>query len=311
LNLREKKTFMTSQLWLGDCRDRLKKIPDSSIQLVLTDPPYFLDGLDARWRKGGRAAPRATGVVGGLPVGMKFDRKQAVAFQEFMEPIASQLFRVLVPGGYFLCFSQPRLYHRLAVAAENTGFEIRDLLAWHYKKRAQFKAFSMTHFVRKMDLSEKKKEEILADLRGRKTPQLRPQFETIMLAMKPREGSFIENWLRYRVGLIDSTKTLDGSSPTTLMYVEKPTKEAYNTHLTVKPVRLLAHLIELFTCPGQIVLDPFLGSGTTAVAAQLTGRKCIGIEICQEWLGVARRRLHEVGGVCRSLGLREKATHRE
>jgi len=278
----------------GDCREKLKEMDDCSIDMVLTDPPYYLDGLDTNWRKGQAHSTRGTGAVGGLPIGMKFDPKQGRALQEFLEPVTKHLYRVLVPGGFFISFSQPRLFHRIAAAAENAGFEIRDMFIWHYTKRAQFKAFSMAHFVEKMDIPKKEKNTILRELQGRKTPQLRPQFEALMLAEKPREGTFIDNWLKYKTGLIDAAKSLNGKSPTTLMAVEKPIKEVFNTHLTVKPVRLLIHLIELFTVKGQVVLDPFLGSGATALAAIQTERSCIGIEINPEYIEIAEKRIKEI-----------------
>lgn len=278
----------------GDCREKLKELDDCSVHMVLTDPPYYLDGLDTDWRKGQAGSTRATGSVGGLPVGMRFDPKQGKALQKFLEPVNKELMRVLVPGGFYVSFSQPRLFHRLAIAAEDAGFAIRDMFAWHYTKRAQFKAFSMTHFIERMDIPKKERNAILRELQGRKTPQLRPQFEALMLAEKPREGTFVDNWLKYKAGLIDATKRLNGYSPTTVMTVEKPIKEVYNTHLTVKPVRLLSHLIELFTSAGQIVLDPFLGSGTTALAAIQTHRSCIGIEINPEYIKIAERRIKEV-----------------
>jgi len=278
----------------GDCREKLKELADSSIHLILTDPPYYLDGLDTNWKKGQADSTRGTGSVGGLPIGMKFDPKQGKALQEFLEPIDTELMRVLVPGGFYISFSQPRLSHRVATAAENAGFEIRDMLAWHYTKKAQFKAFSMTHFINKMDIPKKERNAILRELQGRKTPQLRPQFELLMLAEKPREGTFVDNWLKYKAGLIDATKSLNGAAPTTLMTVEKPIRETYNSHLTVKPVRLLMHLIELFTIKGQIVLDPFLGSGATALATIQTSRSCVGIEINPEYIEISEKRIKEV-----------------
>lgn len=81
--------------------------------------------------------------MGGIPVGMKFDPKQGNAVEEFMEPIANQLMRVLVRGGAFISFSQSCLFHRLAVAAENTGFEIRDMYIGHLTNRSHFKTFSI------------------------------------------------------------------------------------------------------------------------------------------------------------------------
>ncbi len=275
----------------GNCFEKIGEIEKNSVHLVITDPPYFLDGLDSAWRKGGENAKRATGVVGGLPVGMKFDPKQGRALQDFIGRIGELLLGVMLPGAFAVMFSQPRLAHRMAVGMEEAGFEIRDLLVWHFTRRAQFKAFSQEHFVNKMDIPIDEKEALKRDMQGRKTPQLRPQFEAMILAQKPREGTFVENWKKYKTGLIDPKKTLDGNTPNTVMTVEKPHKEQYNGHLTVKPLHLITHLIELLSLPRQTVLDPFLGSGTTALAAWNTGRCCVGIESNPDYIEIAKRRL--------------------
>ena len=282
----------TSQIIHGDCLEKLLELEEESIHLVVTDPPYFLDGLDADWKKGKKGAKRATGVVGGLPVGMKFDPKQGIALQAFMTEVSRLMLRVLKPGAFAVVFSQPRLVHRMAIGLEDAGFEIRDLYAWHFTQRAQFKAFSMTHFVNRMDdKTDAEKEALKAKLQGRKTPQLRPQFEAMILAQKPRIGTFVENWRVHETGLIDASATLDGFSPSTVMSVEKPQRHHFNKHMTVKPVALVEHLIRLFSVADQIVLDPFLGSGTTAVAAKRVGRACIGIEINGESVRIANRRV--------------------
>ena len=135
----------------GDCFEVMPEMDSDSVHLVVTDPPYHLDGLDGTWRKGMDDAPRATGSVGGLPVGMKFDSRQGKALQTFMERAGELMLDVLVPGGFAVVCSQPRLAHRMAVGLEDAGFEIRDLFAWHFTKRAQFKAFSMDHFIDRMD----------------------------------------------------------------------------------------------------------------------------------------------------------------
>lgn len=283
-----------ARIILGDCRTALAQVADQSVHMVLTDPPYFLDGLDGGWRKGGDDTPKATGSVGGLPVGMKFDPKQGIALQGFMEEVAGEWIRTLVPGGFALCFSQPRLAHRVAVGMEDAGFEIRDMIVWRFTQRAQFKAFSQDHFVRRMPVSEARKRALIASMGGRKTPQLRPQYEAVILGQKPREGTFVENWERYGTGLMDASKALHDRTPANVMTCEKPSsdeREAAGGHLTPKPVELLQHLIELFTTPGQTVLDSFLGSGSTAVAALRTGRKCIGIEINPEYAAIARQRI--------------------
>ena len=278
----------------GDALKLLKDIPDESVHFVLTDPPYFIDGMGDDWSNTSlqRKASRA-GVVGSMPVGMKFDPQQGRNFQAFMQPVFDELMRVLKPGGFAVAFSQARLYGRLAVAAEDAGFELRDMLGWVYEGQA--KAFSQDHFVRRMrHLSTVERASILKQLGGRKTPQLKPCIEPMVLAQKPRAGTFVENWLEHQVGLVDTKQSLDGKFPGNLMPCPKPGKAEKgegNEHLTVKPTALLQHLIQLFTVPGQVVLDPFLGSGSTALAAAAAGRDCIGIAIERTYVRIAQERL--------------------
>ena len=265
---------------------------ENSVDFVATDPPYFLDGFDGAWNPQKLARRmRHNGAVRALPGGMKFSRQQSADFQRFCARLSAQVFRVLKPGGFFIAFSQGRLHHRLAVAAEDAGFEIRDMLAWRHEGQA--KAFSQAHFVRRMRISEAAKAEILRCLDGRKTPQLKPQMEPMMLAQKPREGTFVENWMRWKTGLIDAAASLDGGFPGTVMSVPKPKngRDVSGGHLTVKPTALMAHLLRVFTCEGQVVLDPFLGGGTTAVAAAQTGRRCVGFEINSDYCRAAIRRV--------------------
>lgn len=278
----------------GDARVAMEALPDESIHMVLTDPPYFIDGLDTDWKKGGSDAVKGTGSVGGLPVGMKFDPKQGLALQAFMGQVSKEWMRLLMPGGFALVFSQPRLAHRIAVAMEDAGFEIRDQICWRFTNRAQFKAFKQDHFVVRMNIPQAEKRDLIRSMGGRRTPQLRPQFEAVILAQKPKIGTFVENWQRYEVGLMDAASTLDTKVPANVMTCEKPTGDergATNGHLTPKPVKLLEHMIELFTKPGQTVLDCFLGSGSTAVAAVRTRRNCIGIEIKPEYIEIAKQRI--------------------
>ena len=275
----------------GDCTDEIPKIIDNSVHLIVTDPPYFLDGLNSDWRKGTGETPRGTGSVGGLPAGMRFDPRQGLELEKFIRQVGAQMLKVLVPGAFCVVFSAPRLVHRMAVGLEDAGFEIRDMYAWHYTQRAQSKAFSMDHFIDRRNISDSEKVRLKETMRGRKTAQLRPQFQSIILAQKPRLGTLVNNWVEFRTGLFDSTATLDGKAPSTVMTVEKPEKDQENDHLTPKPVLLIEHLIRLFSEAGQVVLDPFLGSGTTAVAALRTGRACIGIEINPGYTLAADRRI--------------------
>ena len=275
----------------ADCLLALEKIESNSVDCIITDPPYFLDGMENNWNleKLQEKKDKAK-VVGGLPVGMKFDPQQGKRLQEFMSIVAKKLLRVLKPGGFFLCFSQDRLYHRMVMAVEEVGFEIRDMLIW--KKAGQAKAFSQDHFVKKMRISEKEKRVILNSLANRKTPQLKSESEPIVLAQKPKEGTFINNWIRWKTGLINIDKSLNGNFPSTIMDVKKPVgKERIINHMTLKPVKLIEYLTLIFSKENQVILDPFMGSGTTGIACLNTDRKFIGIEINDYYFSLAENRL--------------------
>lgn len=281
---------------LDDCLNGLKYIESESIHLCLTDPPYFIDGMCNNWDHSELSHKKSkAGVIGGLPVGMKFDIKQGIKLQQFMENVSSEIFRVLKPGGFYLCFSQARLYHRIAIAIENSGFEIRDMMGWKYDGQA--KAFSQEHFVKKKcNLSEFEKQQIIEKLGNRKTPQLKPQIEPIVLAQKPKIGTFVDNWMMYETGLIDTSVSLDGSFPGNIIVCKKPSKSEkgeYNDHLTVKPLTLLEHLIKIFSKQDQIVLDPFMGSGSTLLATYNCNRICVGFEQLEHNFNLIERRYRE------------------
>ena len=74
----------------------------------------------------------------------------------------------------------------------------------------------------------------------------------------------------------------------------KKEKGKNNTHITVKPIALMEHLIKLFSKENALVVDPFLGSGTTALACKNTNRKCIGTEINEEYYKICINRLKEL-----------------
>ena len=280
-------------LYLDDCRNVLKQLNDNSIDLIITDPPYFIDGMGNDWNKENLSKKvKKAKVIGGLPVGMKFDVEQGKKLQEFMEPICNEFMRILKPGGFCIIFSQARLYHRMAIAAENAGFEIRDMLGWKYEGQA--KAFSLNHFVKKMkNLTEEEQNQIIKEMEGWKTPQLKPQIEPMVMAQKPKEGTFIENWIKYNVGLINITESLDGMFPGNIMEVSKKERDEKIEHLTVKPVKLISHLVKLFSKENQIVLDAFMGSGSHGVASIQNNRKFIGIEIDKDYFEIAKERIEK------------------
>jgi site-specific DNA-methyltransferase (adenine-specific) len=212
---------MKVDLRLGDCLEVLKTILDNSIDSVITDPPYHLT-TNTSSSKGF--------------MGKEWDGGDIA----FRTEVWSECLRVLKPGGHLLAFSHSRTYHRMAVAVEDAGFEIRDQIMWIYAS-----GFPKSHNIGKaiqkqsgdvkvigtkqgagttgnsyVSSNEKniggdkgvyKKEyddiEINNDYEGWGTA-LKPAHEPIVMARKPlTEKSIAENVLKYGTGGIN----IDGS----------------------------------------------------------------------------------------------------
>ncbi len=298
------------EIILGDALVWLERITENTVDLVLTDPPYFLDKLDNRWsHEEVLKAKNSVGTVKYLPVGMKFSPDQAVEFGRWFFFVAQKVFKILKPGGWFLSFSHPRLFHRLVCATEDAGFWVRDIFLWIYTQN-QPKAFSLEHFLDRTSLPPEVKERLREELKTYKVPKVKSNYEPIMVAQKPPEGTLLENFAKYGVGLFNvKIKQGKGMFPSNIIttdsidevmdkyfLIEKPDrreKDAFNDHPSVKPVRLLRVLIELTTKEKALVVDPFMGSGSTAIACKETGRRFIGIEINKHYYEIAIKRLKE------------------
>ena len=126
-------------LYGGDNRDVLKSLPDNSVDSIATDPPYALVSIVKRFgganaapvnnagtKAGNKGDPYARSAGGFM--GKKWDTGEVA----FSEVFWAECLRVLKPGGHVVAFSGTRTYHRMAVAIEDAGFEIRDQLAWAY-----------------------------------------------------------------------------------------------------------------------------------------------------------------------------------
>lgn len=298
---------LLDQIIHGDALQILDELESESVDLVLTDPPYFLDGFDNQWDTKRMAKSYKYYAVESMVPGMRFDREQGLRLYKWFSEVAHKLDRVMKPGGFAFVFASPRLYHRLACAMDDAGLNIRDCFMWLYTQN-QPKAMGLEHFVRRLDISENSKQTILEKLNGWKTPQIKSCFEPIVVAQKPPKGTLLKNFLEYNVGLFDTTVRVGQNMfPSNVLLVDgmdeyldryflipKPTRKekgVTNAHFTVKPLLLCQHLIRLATMPSATVLDPFAGTGTTCLAAQTLGRHYIGIDTNPEYVEIALKRL--------------------
>ena len=119
----------------GDCIEEMQKLIDDgvSVDSVVTDPPYHLTSIVERFGKEG-SAPAQHGTDGAFAraskgfMGKEWDGGD-IAFRKETWELA---YKVLKPGGHLLAFSGSRTYHRMAVAIEDAGFDIRDQIMWLY-----------------------------------------------------------------------------------------------------------------------------------------------------------------------------------
>lgn len=297
-------------LFNNDCMKELQNMEDNSIDCVITDPPYFIDRLDNTWSVENIQKDNTNSHIKHLPKGMKYDKKQVKQLYDFYLELANLLYKKMKPGAYFLSFSSPRLYHAIAMSCDIAGFEIRDMINWTYTQSMP-KGMSVSHIIKKMKISDEKKESLTTEYNNFKTPQIKSCFEPICVAMKPiGKSTFIQNELNFKTGLLDFSNKVgieQDKVPANVITTEnfnevydknflvpKPTKQekgVHNTHITVKPIALMEHLIRIFSKENALVVDPFLGSGTTAIACQKNNRKCVGIELNKQYYEIAKERI--------------------
>jgi len=204
-----------NHIFTGDCRDILRNLPDESIDLVFTDPPYI-----ARYRDRGART-------------VKNDDRA-----DWLEPAFAEVFRVLKPDHFCVTF-----------------------YGWH-KADVFMQAWRAAGF--------------------------RPVGHLVWIKSYASSSSFLERQHEQAYLL---AKGNPAQPRTALPDVLRWYYTGNKLHPTQKPVPSLKPVIEAFTNPGDVVLDPFCGSGSTLLAAKLLGRQYIGIELDDETSHAAKRRM--------------------
>lgn len=122
----------------GDCLEKLKELPNNSVDSVVTDPPYGLGFMGKEWDTFDRDQLGKKGEEGANDLKVKKNFNILPRYGEskdlygFSLEWARECLRVLKPGGHLLSFGGSRTYHRMACAIEDAGFEIRDQIMWVY-----------------------------------------------------------------------------------------------------------------------------------------------------------------------------------
>lgn len=244
----------------------LDSLQDNSIDAIITDPPYGITHLNKEFDTKTLAnTAKSGGIFAGMTMGgMKFDKSQNKATYDFLLPFFQKSIRVLKPGAFCIVFSQGRLVAGVMDALNEAGFEIREQMFW---RKPSAKPNQQTPW---------KKTSKNKDFTDRVVFGPGKVIEPFIVAQKPIEGSYSENYLKWHTGLVNREL-----ATTTVFEEAAPTKEEKHeiTHPTVKPIKLMERIVETFTENDQTVLDIFNGSGSTGIAALNKNRNYIGIEL--------------------------------
>lgn len=264
------------RLFVGDCLDVLREIPNDSVDLVVTSPPY---------------ADQRKNVYGGI---------HPDHYVEWFMPRAEQLYRVLKPTGSFILNIKERVVNgerhtyvlELILEMRRNGWLWTEEYMWHKKNShpGKWPNRFRDNWERLLHFTKSKKfkmyqDAVMIPVGEWAKDRLKNLSETDRRRDNSRVGSGfgknVSNWLgRKRV------------YPSNVLHMAT---ECYNRgHAATFPVALPKWFINLFTLSGDVVLDPFCGSGTTCVAAKQLGRHYIGIEIMPEFVQLAQQRLDEI-----------------
>ena len=278
----------------------VKHLSNSSVHLILSDIPYGI-GIE-EWdvlhnntnsaflgSSPGQVKAGAVFKRRGKPLNgwSEADRRIPLEYQRWCESFASEWLRVLKPGGSAIVFAGRRLSHRCVVAFEDVGFTFKDSLAWLRESAVHRAQRLSVVFERRGDMANAETWE------GWRVGNLRPTFEPILWFVKPYPigATIADNALAHGVGGYNEHAFVKYESiPDNIMRSGFESREA-GRHIAQKPLKLMRALIELTTREGQVVLDPFCGSGSTLVAAKSLGRGYIGFDNDEECVRIARERL--------------------
>jgi site-specific DNA-methyltransferase (adenine-specific) len=242
----------------GDCITNLSLIPDDSVDLIFADPPYWMQTEGELLRTNGA---KFDGVVD------KWDKFNTYKeYDEFSEKWLVECRRILKPNGAIWVIGSFQNIYRLGYIMQNMGFWILNDVIW--SKPNAVPNFGGTRF--------------------------QNSHETLLWCTKNQKAKYTFNY--------KTMKHLNGGKQAKSVWnigiaigsERLKDEEGKKVHSTQKPEKLLYNIILSSTKPGDVVLDPFFGSGTTGAIAKQLGRKYIGLEMDTKYIEYAKKRINAV-----------------
>ncbi len=252
---RKSKSLPVGKVLHGDCLERLRELPSGSIDLVFADPPYYLQ-LDRTLLR-----PNNTVVDG---VDDAWDKFQSFAdYDRFTLAWLSECKRILKPDGAIWVIGSYHNVFRLGVALQDLGFWLQNDVIWR-------KANPMPNF------------------RGKRFTNAH---ETLIWAGRERRSRVTFNYDAMKASNDDLQMRSDWLFPICSGPERLKDDGGRKAHPTQKPEALLHRILLATTNPGDVVLDPFFGTGTTGAVAERLGRRWIGIEREADYVAAALERI--------------------
>lgn len=267
---------ITTDIYLGDSKEQLKLLPNNSVDLIVTSPPY---------------ADQRKNTYGGI----HHDK-----YVDWFLPISEQLLRVLKPTGTFVLNIKEKVVEgersiyviELILEMRKQGWLWTEEFIWHKKNcypgkwpnrfRDAWERLLQFNKNRKFNMYQ---EEVMVPMGEWANSRLKNLSETDKTRDNSKVGSGfgknISNWL-YR----------DKAYPTNVLHLA--TECNNKNHSAAFPEELPEWFIKLFTKENDMVLDPFMGSGTTLIVANRMRRNSIGIDIVPEYCEMVKKQLRPV-----------------
>ncbi len=277
--------YKDTEIILGDCLEELKSFQDNTVDLIVTSPPY----ADKRIKTYGGIKPEK--------------------YVEWFLPRSKEFLRVLKPDGTFILNIKEKVENgerhtfvlELILHLRKQGWLWTEEFIWHKKNSYPGKWSNRFRdsWERLLQFNKTKKfnmyqEEVMVPMGDWAKTRLKKLSETDKKRDTSKVGSGfgknISNWIGR-----------DKAYPSNVLHLA--TETGNKSHSAVFPKELPAWFIKLFTKPGDIVLDPFSGSGTTCIAALELDRKSIGIEIKEEYYDLAQENIEKYFPLFNSNGI--------
>lgn len=249
--------FELNQIYQGDCIELLKKVPDNSVDLIFADPPYNLQLNSDLFR------PNQTKVDGVNDLWDKFESKEE--YDKFTYLWLNECHRVLKNTGTIWVIGSYHNIFRVGTILQNIGFWILNDIIW-------VKTNPMPNF---------------------KGTRFNNAHETLIWASKSQSSKYTFHYHSMKVMNDDLQMRSDWLIPI-CQGDERIKVDGQKAHSTQKPAELLFRIIISSSNPGQIVLDPFTGSGTTPAVAKRLGRNFIGFEKEPFYVKIGQERIKKI-----------------